>query len=62
LVYVGRGWNCLLRVVEHTRKDTDKIFTSWNYLEFDDENERNTMERVYIQKFKPKYNQVHANA
>jgi len=24
LVYIGKGWNCFLRIAEHTRKDSDK--------------------------------------
>jgi len=58
LVYIGRGWNCLLRVAEHTRKDSGKEFTSWNFLEFEDEDERNTMEKELIESFKPKYNRT----
>ena len=56
LVYVGEGWNCFLRVAEHTRKDSDKLFTKWNFIEITDENERKQVERELRSKFKPKYN------
>jgi len=58
LVYIGRGWNCLLRVAEHTRKDSDKKFTSWNYMYIENNQERNNMERTLIQTYKPKYNKA----
>jgi predicted GIY-YIG superfamily endonuclease len=44
LVYIGKGWNCLLRIAEHTRKDSDKIFTSWNYIHIKDRNEYDALE------------------
>ena len=56
LVYVGKGWNCFLRIAEHTRKDSDKIFTSWNYIHIEDEAEYNALERKLINKYSPKYN------
>ncbi len=58
LIYVGEGWNCFLRVAEHTRKDSDKLFTKWNFIEIADENERKQVERELRSKFKPKYNRV----
>ena len=48
LVYIGKGWNCLLRVAEHTRKDSDKIFTSWNYIEITDKQEYSKLEREFL--------------
>ncbi len=59
LVYIGKGWNCLLRVAEHTRKDSDKIFTSWNYIEITDKQEYSKLEKELIVKFSPKYNKVY---
>ena len=59
LVYIGKGWNCLLRVAEHTRKDSDKIFTSWNYVHIKDEKEYAVLERELIKTYKPKYNKVY---
>ncbi len=56
LVYIGKGWNCFLRIAEHTRKDSDKIFTSWNYIHIKDKTEYNALERKLINKFSPKYN------
>lgn len=56
LVYIGKGWNCLLRVAEHTRKDSDKSFNSWSYIPIDDKNEYCRLEKELIKKFSPKYN------
>lgn len=53
LVYVGEGWNCFLRVAEHTRKESEKVFTSWNFMPIEDEKERR---RTLRDQFKPKYN------
>jgi excinuclease UvrABC nuclease subunit len=58
LVYVGQGWNCLLRVAEHTRKDSDKIFTSWSYIPVDGEQERKELESQLRATLKPKYNKI----
>jgi excinuclease UvrABC nuclease subunit len=58
LVYVGEGWNCLLRVAEYTRKDSDKIFTKWNFIKIENENERKRVEQELRRKVKPKYNKV----
>jgi excinuclease UvrABC nuclease subunit len=44
LVYVGQGWNCLLRVAEHTRKESDKVFNNWTYIPVDSEQERMELE------------------
>jgi predicted GIY-YIG superfamily endonuclease len=56
LVYIGEGWNCFLRVAEHTRKESDKVFTSWNFIPIGDEQERKARERALRAEFKPKYN------
>jgi excinuclease UvrABC nuclease subunit len=58
LVYVGQGWNCFLRVAEHTRKESDKVFTSWNYMPVADEQERKALERNLRGVLKPKYNRI----
>ena len=55
LVYIGRGWNCLLRVAEHTRKETDKLFTSWNYIPVKDEQEYRVLEKALISQHSPIY-------
>jgi excinuclease UvrABC nuclease subunit len=57
-VYIGQGWNCLLRVAEHTRRDTDKNFTSWNFVRIDEEADRKRQEKVLIQRYKPKFNKM----
>ncbi len=62
LVYVGKGWNCLLRVAEHTRKDSDKKFTSWNYMYIENDRECNELERELIRTYKPKFNKALKNA
>jgi len=59
LVYVGMSWNCLLRMAEHTRKDSDKEFTSWKYIEITDQKERSETERRLIELHKPKYNKTY---
>lgn len=56
LVYIGEGWNCFLRVAEHTRKESEKIFTSWNFIPIENEMERKALERALRDKFRPKYN------
>ncbi len=61
LVYIGKGWNCLLRVAEHTRKDSDKIFTSWNYIHIEDRKDYSELERKLIEIHKPKYNKALKN-
>lgn len=58
LVYVGQGWNCLLRVAEHTRKDSDKVFTRWSFIPLDNEWERKELETTLRATLKPKYNKV----
>jgi len=59
LVYIGKGWNCLLRVAEHTRKDSNKIFTSWEYIHIKDEKEYGALEKELIKKNTPKYNKTY---
>lgn len=56
LVYIGEGWSCFLRVAEHTRKESDKKFTSWNFLPISDEQERKAHEQALRAEFKPIYN------
>lgn len=56
LVYIGKGWNCLLRVAEHTRKNSDKVFTHWSFERIDDNTVRSEREKELILKHKPKYN------
>lgn len=63
LVYIGCGWNCFLRVAEHTREDM--IFTSFQFIEYiEDEQKYVTREEELIAEFKkqfkkkPKYNEV----
>lgn len=60
LVYVGEGWNCALRVAEHTRKESKKVFSSWTFLPMEDERERKALEREVCLQYKPKYNGRHA--
>lgn len=59
LVYIGKGWNCLLRVAEHTRKDSDKLFTSWNYIHIERKQDYETLEKELIGLYKPKYNKTY---
>lgn len=59
LVYVGKGWNCLLRVAEHTRKDSNKIFTSWNFIPVECTEELRLLEIKLIKENSPKYNIHH---
>jgi|GEM_PF-2485641 len=61
LVYIGKGWNCLLRVAEHTRKDSDKVFTSWEYVHVSNKSEYTALEKELIRKHAPKYNKVYKN-
>jgi hypothetical protein len=58
LVYIGEGWNCLLRVAEHTRRDSYKAFLSWNFVPIDDEQERKTVERNLRREHRPRLNRV----
>jgi hypothetical protein len=58
LVYIGQGWNCFLRVAEHTRNESDKKFTHWNFIQIEDEKERKEVERSLRVIFKPKYNKI----
>lgn len=56
IVYIGQGWNCFLRVAEHTRKDSSKVFTHWSFVEIQSETERKVIERELIKKHRPKFN------
>jgi excinuclease UvrABC nuclease subunit len=58
LVYIGQGWNCFLRVAEHTRKESDKKFTHWNFIPISDEKERKEVERDLRRTLNPKYNKM----
>jgi excinuclease UvrABC nuclease subunit len=58
LVYVGEGWNCFLRVAEHTRKDSDRVFTHWNFIPAESKEERKAIERALRRQYKPKFNKV----
>ncbi len=60
LVYTGKGCNVLLRIAEHTSKDSFKKFTSWNFIQINDKNEYNRLEKKLIERFrfKPKYNKT----
>ncbi len=60
LVYIGKGWNCLLRIAEHTRKNSDKNFTSWEFVPIADEAEYSRLERELIQQHSPRYNKTYA--
>jgi excinuclease UvrABC nuclease subunit len=59
LVYIGKGWNCLLRVAEHTRKESEKTFTSWNFIPVDTKDELGKFEKQLIMQQKPKYNKIY---
>lgn len=58
LVYIGEGWNCFLRVAEHTRKDSDRVFTHWNYVAIESKEERKALEKELRCQYKPKFNRV----
>ena len=58
LVYIGQGWNCFLRVAEHTRKESDKRFTHWTFMHVESESERRAVERELRRLHAPKYNKV----
>jgi len=58
LVYIGQGWNCLLRVAEHTRKDSNKVFNKWNFIRIEDEEERKDRERELRAQLKPRFNKI----
>jgi excinuclease UvrABC nuclease subunit len=59
LVYVGKSWNCLLRVAEHTRKETNKVFDSWSYYPTDYDEDLLELEKELIGLHRPKYNIQH---
>jgi len=56
LVYVGEGWNCLLRVAEHTRKESEKRFTHWAFLPIDSPTERKALERELRSRYATRFN------
>lgn len=56
VVYVGQGWNCLLRVAEHTRKESTIEFTSWSYIPIEGKQNRLVEERQLIERYEPRYN------
>lgn len=58
LVYIGEGWNCFLRVAEHTRKDSVKNFTHWTFIPIEGRDERKQLEKELRHQYKPKYNRV----
>lgn len=58
VVYIGQGWNCFLRVAEHTRKDSCKTFTHWSFIEIKSETDRKALERELIKKHRPKFNRI----
>lgn len=58
LVYIGQGWNYLLRVAEHTRKDSDKEFTHWSFSPVQDEAQRKELERELRAKHTTEFNRV----
>ncbi len=55
LVYVGQSWNCFLRVVEHTREQSTRIFTHWAYVPIESESERKALEKELRRQYAPKY-------
>ena len=59
LAYIGRGWNCLLRVAEHARKASTKIFTHWSFMPIENSFEINSTERQLINKYSPKFNKTY---
>lgn len=56
IVYIGKSWNCFLRVAEHTRKDSRVIFTSWSFLPVDSSSEMEALKRKLVDRFNPKHN------
>ncbi len=59
LVYIGQGWNCFLRVAEHTKKNSNKLFTSWNFIPVEEPEDLDHFEKFLIQEHRPKYNVQH---
>jgi excinuclease UvrABC nuclease subunit len=59
LVYIGKSWNCFLRVAEHTRKETDKVFTSWSFVPTEYDESLLELEKQLIKEHRPKYNVQH---
>jgi hypothetical protein len=58
LVYVGQGWNCFLSVAEQTRKDLDRRFTCWTFVEVPDEAERKAMVKALKRLHAPRDNKI----
>lgn len=58
LVYIGESWNCFLRVAEHTRKDSDRVFTHWNYVPVSSKEKRRALELELRKQHKPKFNRI----
>jgi excinuclease UvrABC nuclease subunit len=61
LVYIGSGWNCFLRVAEHTRKEqTHRVnFTRWNFKPITGKENYVREEKRLIKKYQPKGNKAH---
>ena len=57
VVYIGSSNNCDVRVQCH-RDEGEKDFDCWSFEEQVDYRRRNSRERMYIQRFLPKYNRV----
>ena len=62
LVYVGETNDIFRRISEHSRGrvkpgQQEKHFTWWEYIEVDNENLRKSIEYMFIQIAKPKYNE-----
>ena len=55
IVYIGQSNFIEKRIFEHTN---DKSFTSWNFIEFNSNEDLNDLEADYILKHKPKYNKT----
>lgn len=53
LVYVGEGWYCFLRVAEHTRKDSERVFTHWNFVSIEGKEERKAVKRELRSNHRP---------
>ena len=55
IVYVGQSNNILRRIGEHAG-DGQKDFDSFSCIRCDNKNERDELERHWIMKFRPEYN------
>ena len=58
LVNIGEGWNCFLRVTEHTHKESIKEFTSRNFVPIVDAKERKAVEKRLRSEYRQKYNRI----